>query len=71
MSRHAAGRRPRSAWLTAWQLAQHARNVAAWLRACRRPIPRAIACYVLAVLAYYVVAVLAVLDLAMLISGGK
>jgi hypothetical protein len=81
VSRHAAARRPRSAWLTAWQLAQRARNVGAWLRVeapavwtqaaaarwCRARRRRRL----LLVVAYYVVAVLAVDTLAMLISGGK
>jgi hypothetical protein len=63
VSRHAAGRRPRSLWLEAWQLAHRAATlrarhhrqllVVAWLAA------------------YYLVAVLAVDTLAMLISGGK
>jgi hypothetical protein len=67
VSRHAAGRRPRSLWLEAWQLAHRAslawRGAGRWRRARRRRI--------LIAVAYYLVAVLAVDTLAMLISGGR
>jgi hypothetical protein len=60
VSRHAAGRRPRSLWLEAWQLAHRAGLI--------RRGPWGL---ILRVVAYYIVCLLAVLDLAMLISGGK
>jgi hypothetical protein len=60
VSRHVAGRRPRSAWLTAWEISHRARLI--------RRGPWGL---ILRVVAYYIVCLLAVLTLAMLISGGK
>jgi hypothetical protein len=81
MSRHVAGRRPRSAWLTAWQLTHRARTVAEWLRAEAVGVWAEIVGLwaetdlrgrrLLFACAYYVIAVLAVDTLAMLISGGR